>query len=253
MEIIMKAFLVVFLCVLSLNAQSEILNANDNIFARRDQDNYGKTPTEIMDESIDNYENFVDMDVNADKFSKTALNDADKPTILSMDDAETALNAAETNPVVSLHSYSKYDPEDKGIGFCFGRAMFVNLYLAMNGFSRANIKKAFVIGPMSNGAWGWHVSTIVQSKTASGKEIWLAIDPVAGRIMEVQQWYKHWRKESDDKKLRLYITEAGKFGPGSYSKYDENAISDDFYNKYFIDMMKWFAKADFTKNKELSF
>lgn len=228
--------------LLSTAASAQISRAMTDFFSQANYDNYRKTPKQVSDESIANYERFVALDVNSPAQTNYSVLDAKKPKALSRANAEKVLRAAEANPVVSLNQYHKYDPQNQGIGFCFGRAMFVNLYLAQAGFGRANMKKAFVVGPMSGGAWGWHVSTIVQSSHA-GKEIWLAIDPVAGKVMEVKAWYKYWQGSSDDGKLRLYIADAGKFGAGS-SKYDEQAMRGTFYNNYFKDMMEWFHDND---------
>ncbi len=227
--------------IISTTAFGQILRPMDDLFVQSARDNAGKTGAQVIAESNANYDRFVALDVNA--ISTYRQSDAAKPTFISRENADLALRAAMDNDVVSLDKYSKYDKDNKGIGFCFGRAMFVNLYLAINGVSRANIKKAFVVGPMSKGAWGWHVTTIVQSKNTSGKEIWLAIDPVAGQIMEAKQWYRHWQGSSDNGKLRFYIAESGKFGAGP-SRYDERGISNPFYNNYFTDMMKWFEKND---------
>jgi hypothetical protein len=164
-----------------------------------------------------------------------------------MENAIIALKRAMSNPVVSLDKYSKYDPNNKGIGFCFGRAMFLNVYLTMAKFNRSNMKKAFIVGSMSKGSWAWHVTTIVQSQDRSGKEIWLALDPVVGKVLEVKAWYKYWQPSSDDGKLRLYIAEAAKLSANP-SAYDERGLSDKYYNNYFIDMMKWFDQNDVSRD-----
>lgn len=48
----------------------------------------------------------------------------------------------------------------------------------------------------------------------------------------------------------LYIAEAGKFGAGS-SRYDEQGLSDPFYNNYFIDMRNWFHDNDVSRALKL--
>jgi hypothetical protein len=143
-----------------------------------------------------------------------------------------------------MYYYSKYDPKNEGIGFCFGRAMFIHLELAQFRFDRDSVKKAFVVGPMSTGdggSWGWHVTTIVKSWDArSKKQIWYALDPVVGRRVTLEQWYNTMRSDfSTDKRLKIYITDPGRFGIYP-SKYDETHLANRFYNNYFRDMMKWF-------------
>ncbi len=246
----MKHLLIGLSLLITTSVFGQINRAMDDLFHLTSQLNYGKTNAQIIKESNDNYDRFVAINVNAPSYTSYSVLDAEKPKTITVDQAELALDAAMRNDIVSLDQYSKYDRENRGIGFCFGRAMFINLYLAINGLARPNIKKAFVVGPMSRGAWGWHVTTIAQSKDRAGKEIWLAIDPVMGYVVTVQEWYAHWQRSSDDGKLRLLITEAGKFGAGP-SRYDEQGISNPFYNNYFTDMMKWFERNDISRELRL--
>lgn len=260
----MKALFLIALCALSLNvqkvkAESSYIDINSDLFAERDYNNRRMTADKIHQQNLDKYAEFVSMDVNdfknaSDDKSRVAAIDTGKVRYISKKDAQVVLAAANENPVVSLYLAEKeYDPKNLGIGFCFGRATFINRYLVQSGVSRANVKKAFVVGPMSRGAWGWHVTTIVESRDSKGNEIWLTIDPVAGKIMEVSEWYNYWRTSaSDDKKLRLYITDAGKFGAGGYSTYDQDSFSDEFYNGYFDDMETWF-QTKYKKSDKLSF
>lgn len=228
---------------LSFSAYSQIYKSTDDLFAHQRRDVQGKSSTQIVRESLDAYERFVMVDVNSTLYSPYAVIDGSKAKELRPDRAQDVIDAAESNPVVALYQYSKYDKANKGIGFCFGRAMFTHLFLASAKFNRSNIKKAFVVGPMSNGAWAWHVTTIVQSKDARGKENWLAIDPVVGRVMDVKAWYKHWVNSSDDGKLKLYITDSGKFAAAP-STYDETNKTNAWYNNYFLDMDEWFKAND---------
>lgn len=246
----MKKLLFVLSLAVTTSVFGQINKPLDDLFRLNASMNLGKTGAQITKESNDNYARFVALNVNSPALTNYSVLDADKVKTITIDQAELALDAAMRNDVVSLDKYSKYDKDNKGIGFCFGRAMFVNLYLAINGVHRANIKKAFVVGPMSRGSWAWHVTTIVQSKDRAGKESWLAIDPVMGYVVTVQEWYAHWQKSSDDGKLRLFIAEAGKFGAGA-SRYDERGISNPFYNNYFTDMMKWFEKNDVSEELRL--
>jgi hypothetical protein len=245
----MKTFFALLLLTCSI-AQAQLLPSRIDLFSRHASDTMGKSSSQVYRESISRYDRFVQQDVNSHSMTPYAAIDFEKPRTLSMSNAERTMDAAVRNPVVSLHQYDKYDPFKKGIGFCFGRAMFVHLYLAINGVNRANIKKAFIVGPMSKGSWAWHVTTIVQSKDRSGREIWLAIDPVAHQVMEVKDWYNHWKRQSDDGKLGLYITEATKFG-ASASVYDERGINVPFYNNYFSDMMDWFENNDVSRQLRL--
>lgn len=243
----MKVLLAGLALSLTLTAEARILKASNNLFYTSEVETQGKSSQLIYQESIRDYERFLAVDVNSAQFSGWADKDAHKPKYLTLQNANFALLKALSNPVVSLDKYSKYDPDNKGIGFCFGRAMFLNTYLAIAGLDRGSMKKAFIMGSMSKGAWAWHVTTIAQSKDRFGREIWLALDPVIGQVIEVQEWYRYWRQSSDDGKLRLYITDAGKFAAAS-GGYDENGLSNPFYNNYFRDMMNWFSKNDVSRD-----
>lgn len=225
----------VFLCVSLAHAQ--IVENRVDLFSRRDMDTRNRTPEQIHADNLSLITRFTNMNVD-DRNGRMV--DYEKAKYIRFNDAAKVLNASEANPVVSLSKTRKYDPQNKGIGFCFGRAMFVHIELIYRGLDRDSIKKAIVVGSMGKGTWGWHVTTIAQSKDRSGREQWLAIDPVAGRVMPLQDWYNYWRNgDSDDKKLKLYIAENTRFGAGA-SWYDDNGIRDPFYNNYFIDLMRWF-------------
>lgn len=247
----MKNLLLLSVLLFTVSVKAQIRSPMDNLFNAYQSDIAGKTKEAIQKKSWENYERFVAVDVNSEKLTNYYFVDQNKKKTLTKLKAERVLTAASENSVVTMHKSHKYDPDNKGIGFCFGRAMFVNLYLAINGLHRANIKKALVVGPMSGGAWGWHVTTIVESRNSNGKEIWLTIDPVVGKVIDVKEWYKLMLNSfSDNGKLVLYIAEAGKFGAGS-SRYDEKSLSDPFYNNYFIDMRNWFHDNDVSKALKL--
>ena len=240
--VFMKFFTIVTLLALWIPpAYSQIIRNDEGLFELANRDIYRAQPAAVHQENLVNLKKFIDYDVT---LINTRLVNDNKPKNLHKLDAASVLNAAVVNPVVGLNQDTKYDPENKGIGFCFGRAMFVHLELVQRGLDTRSIKKAFVVGSMQTsdgGRWGWHVTTIAQSKDDKGNEIWLAIDPIVGRVIRVEEWYKLMRDSySTDKKLKLYITFPTRFGPRS--SYDEAQIRDDFYNKYFTDMMSWFDK-----------
>jgi len=251
MKILTKFTFKALLVSLSLTTlvQAKLYRPLDDLNANYYYDSYGKTAKQVQSLSLKEYQDFVDMEVNSPELNYHYNVDSNKPQFLSVQQASKALQAASINPVVSLYQYNKYDPREQGIGFCFGRAMFVDLYLAINNVNRGSIKKAFVVGSMTSGGsqWGWHVTTIVQSQNKAGEEVWLAVDPIVGRVLEVTAWYKEMVKMSDDGKLRLYIAEAGKFSQGPH-RYDYRQFNHPHYNKYFIDMLKWFEKNDVSRD-----
>ncbi len=233
------------LCV-SLSAQAQILKSSVNLFDQAKLDNKGKTPEQIVKESRDTYEKFVALNVNLKANGAIHPTDRKKPRHLSVENGQRIIDESIKNPVVSSTPVVNYDPDSKGIGYCFGRAMFAHLYLVLAGYNRANIKKAFIVGPMMKRAWGWHMVTIVQSKDAEGKEIWLALDPNFGKPVEMKEWYDYWLTTSDNGKLRLYITESSKFAI-STGRYNDRTLSNKFYHGYFKDMRKWFEDNDISQ------
>ncbi|HXH74495.1 MAG TPA: hypothetical protein VNJ08_05995 [Bacteriovoracaceae bacterium] len=240
----LKTFISLYLVLISV-ASARIYRPLENLDVLYKKEILGKTPADIKALSLKEYQDFLDIDVNSYERNPNYNTDSTKPTSINVEQANKTLNAVTSNPVVALHMYSKYDPTNAGIGFCFGRAMFVDLYLTINNLNRGSIKKAFVVGPMTNGGtttWGWHVTTIVQAFDGP-VEKWLAIDPIMYRVLEVKDWYAEALKMSTNGKLRMYITDAGKFAQTA-TRYNEQSINIKFYNSYFTDMMKWFESND---------
>jgi hypothetical protein len=234
------------------DAWSQVYDARSDLFFERNlilrQMNYD--PDKIHQRNLQYIKEFIQVDVekNPPENPFDPISDAGKAQYLNPNIAHRVLGEARRHPVVSFYAYNKYDPENLGIGFCFGRAMYTHLELLYRGFDRESVKKAFVIGPMKTGdgnRWAWHVSTIAQSwaidhSTGELKEVWLAIDPIT-QLQTLTEWYREMRKDfSTDGKLALFITEPGMFGPDSY--YTQRAISDPFYNDYFIDLFDKFEK-----------
>lgn len=190
MKTLTKLTLKVLIFSLSVGtfAQAKIYRPLDDLDVFYYHETSGRTPKQIQALSLKEYQEFVEMDVHSPELNSYYNKDSGKSHLLTPAQASKALQAASVNPVVSLYQYNKYDPKEQGIGFCFGRAMFVDLYLAMNNLNRGSIKKAFVVGSMTSGGgaqWAWHVTTIVQSENRYGEEVWLAIDPIVGKILEV--------------------------------------------------------------------
>jgi hypothetical protein len=238
MKMNLSPMALVFL-LLSFSAQAQVVSNTEDLFDLANDTIAGKTTAQVDRENRELYEDFV----------RAENKDTDdawmRPKNLNPRYASELLRSAETNPVVSLYQYHRYDPKNQGIGFCFGRALFVHVELAYRGFDRDSVRKAFVVGPMKTpdgASWGWHVTTIAQSVNAQGQEEWLAIDPIAG-VKPVMQWYNEmYTRYSTDKKLKLFVTQPTRFGPSGYSHYSESALADPFYNHYFEDMMGWFEK-----------
>lgn len=227
----------------SLTAYAQITPNKINLFTQYSKDIQGKTADQIHKANLSNYQKFLKLDV--DKYV-----DYEKAKFLKASYAQETINLVTRNPVVSSYYSKKYDPQNLGIGFCFGRAMFIHLELVQRGFDRDSIKKAYVVGPMQTpdgASWGWHVTTIAQTKDARGNKKWFALDPITG-LTDVEGWYSTMRNQfSKDKKLKLYIAESTRFG--TTGVYDENMLADKFYNNYFIDMRKWFDNESRNTNR----
>lgn len=158
---------------------------------------------------------------------------------IAFDDAERLLSSTMNNPVASLDVIDKYDLQGN-IGFCFGRAMTAHLEAIHMGIDKGSVLKLWAIGPMGQGSWAWHVTTLVKGPGLQGGESWWAIDPIFGQVMTASQWHARMMEEfSDDQKMAVYITPADKFGP-SGGKYLKGYMNTSFYNGYFVDLIKYF-------------
>lgn len=185
-----------------------------------------------------------------DLYSQDIEEVSGRVTAITPAQAEKVLAELSKNPVAGPAGYEKYDP-DETRGFCFGRAAFVHLELIARGVNKRSIRKAFVVGPMKTGniSWQFHVATIVKGT----KGEWLAIDPVTYTVRDLKSWYNNIFQYSTDKKLKLYIADANKFGP-SAPKYNPVSFKDPFYNGYFVDLMEWFRKnRGVNKPEDISF
>ncbi len=114
------------------------------------------------------------------------------------------------HPVAGLDDpakMAKYDPAGI-IGFCFGRAMAVQLLARKLGLGSDSIRKLFVVGDLRSGntpEWRFHVTTLVKSKDGE----WWAIDPIMGGPISMADWIAAVRKGWDrGHKAKFYLTGA---------------------------------------------
>jgi hypothetical protein len=206
---------------------------------------YKKSDQQVHQENLQHIKNFVAYDVDQySRYDHNNITDREKRKVITRGEANQILQAASSNIVVSLWNTSKYDPDNEGIGYCFGRAMFTHIELRYRGIDPNSVKKAFAVGTMTTGGgsrWGWHVTTIVQSEEY-GQEVWLAIDPIIGKIVTLTEWYNIMENDySIEEPLKLYITSPGRFTPSSNEDYTREQISHPGYYNYFKDMMDWFG------------
>ena len=150
--------------------------------------------------------------------------------------------AGMNHPVASPWMVPAWDPGGK-IGFCFGRAMFIDLESRFRGIDSNGIRKAWVVGSLVSGStqWGWHVTTLVWGGSQQG---WLAIDPIFEGPMPVKAWYEKMKNDFNSAKgdMRIYFSDSKKFGP-SGGQYHPQALKDGFYNDYFMTLTKVFRMA----------
>ncbi len=141
------------------------------------------------------------------------------------------------NKVSSLCSVSKYDPAG-GKGFCFGRATTAHLEALRAGIDKNQVRKVWAVGNFktSLGRWRYHVATIVRA--SDGK--WMAIDPIVGKPITLEEWYKKMAGYESTHDMRLLTTTADRYGPSTTSKYSPKEFQKSTYNDYFNDLMKNF-------------
>lgn len=120
-------------------------------------------------------------------------------------------NAAFSHEVAGLddpRKLEKYDP-DGIIGFCFGRAMAVELMARKMGLARESIRKLFILGDLRSGPdpeWRFHVATLIRGSDGG----WHAVDPILDGPMPVQDWISTVRGVWDKAgAANLYLAPAG--------------------------------------------
>jgi hypothetical protein len=230
--------LILALTFLAGSAQARTLSRRADLIALQEAESRANTPQNIR---------VLNEKTLAQSESDTEIT-GNRIRPVSPEFADAMVKSILTNPVTSVMQRPHYDPGDF-IGFCFGRATYVHLMALRYGFARADIQKVWIVGPQAGG-WEYHVATMI--KTAVG---WRVIDSLLPQSVTVREWFDHWKGDSLDGKLRLYITEAEKFAP-TVSKYSRVQLgldltkSDDFYNHYFKDLVAFTASlkadADFT-------
>lgn len=182
--------------------------------------------------------------------NRRALNELDA-TIVSHDNPKRlpGLEKAEMdelfarirdNPVTAICNRKKYDPKNIGIGFCFGRAIAAHIEALRMGLAKESIKKVWAVGDLvdEEGAWSYHVTTIVRATDGT----WWAIDPLMKSAIPVEEWYGRMQAIDTTGDMRIFITNAKRFGPGRQNKYSPQQLNDKLYNGFFNDLMDHFQK-----------
>ncbi|MDQ7826561.1 MAG: hypothetical protein RDV48_27410 [Candidatus Eremiobacteraeota bacterium] len=108
--------------------------------------------------------------------------------------------------VARLSELKRYDPKNK-MGFCYGRAMAVQLAARRMGLSPKSIGKIFTIGRLGEGTvpeWRWHVAALVLGDDSR----WYAMEfNLAQEPCTMEEWIGKVHAEKDrDRKALFYLT-----------------------------------------------
>lgn len=158
----------------------------------------------------------------------------------SNDEIQQLFRQVSDHPVASLSKVSNYEKYTPGIGYCFGRATTAHLKALTNGMDKSSVRKVWALGHLKNGStnWRYHVTTIVRDS----KGEWQAIDPIMGRPMPIERWYREMKKYDSVGDMRIFETEAKRFGPESPNQYSRRQFKQGVYEDYFTDLMRVFQK-----------
>lgn len=161
---------------------------------------------------------------------------------IGLDDGEmhSLFREVYDHPVAAIAKVPKYEAYQKGIGYCFGRATAAHLTALKNGVDKDSIRKIWALGDLRTGDvnWRYHVTTAVRNK----KGEWIAIDPIFGRPMPVDEWYKEMKKFDHKGNMRVFETEPKRMGPDTGGQYNKKQFNHFLYNGYFSDMMESFRE-----------
>lgn len=138
------------------------------------------------------------------------------------------------HPVATLMRVKQYDPQDT-TGFCFGRAFTGHIEALKLGIDKNSIRKVFVVGKLE-GHWDYHVALMVRGE----KNDWYVIDPIFSKPMSVRNWYDKLHATDTTGKMRLYVTEAERFGPRGNLKYTKSGLLWEGYNQFFGDVIQYY-------------
>ncbi|MBL7544437.1 MAG: hypothetical protein JNL11_11530 [Bdellovibrionaceae bacterium] len=156
--------------------------------------------------------------------------------------ADRLMQTIDRNQVVGYANAHKYEQPGTSIGYCFGRGCYIDVLLMSLGLDRDAVKKIWAVGPMQSGGltWQFHIGHMVRLPDNS----WVVLDNVPGRVLTVEQWAAHFKRENRDGMLRFYVTDSEKFTP-SLGAYNDTQLGlniprdRDWYRDYFDDLMRW--------------
>lgn len=134
------------------------------------------------------------------------LNGPEKVDGLTGPQRRDLFNQAVNHPVAGPEFVEKYDPSGM-IGFCFGRALCVDLIARQMGLAKKSLMRLFIVGDMRSDPakpeWRFHVTTMVKGTNG----LWYAVDPIMKGPMPAGDWIGFVKKIWDYKgQTKLYLT-----------------------------------------------
>ncbi len=201
---------------------------------------------------LGNLFNYKEIDINVAKLNNANIlkylasykprKETGKISEISDKEAHYIYRLVNQNPVSSLDLYNKYNPIGADVGFCWGRAMTVQLEAIARKIAPDSIKKVFAVGDLNSGNtnWRYHVTTIIKGKDRT----WWAIDPIMGREITLDEWTSKMNVYNKTGNMRFFITEGDRYGPSRTGPFIYKEKADQYYNHYFRDLLNYFHYRD---------
>ncbi len=137
--------------------------------------------------------------------------------------------------VANLLKLLWYDPTFK-LGFCFGRAMTMQLESSLAGMEPDAIKKIYITGKL--GMWSFHVASMIKGPD----EKWWVLDSFLLKPVELEDWVNRWMKKDKLGNAQIYITNASRMSANGHDFYNKEELYDKFYKGYFRDLIQYYRK-----------
>lgn len=151
--------------------------------------------------------------------------------------AETILAKVAKNPVANLESAQAYDQGGQ-VGYCFGRALLVHLFLLQAGVPQDDIVKVFNLGELmvQKQLWRFHVAVMVRDSQHG----FLVIDPLQDKPLPYREWVAinaAYDIKGRFSRARFYAADPRKFLP-AFGGYDVKQLEDPVLKRYFDDLAR---------------
>ena len=153
---------------------------------------------------------------------------------LTTEEIQALYNDGATNPVGDYALVKKYDPEGN-IGFCFGRALVMQIEALKHGVAKEAVRKIWAVGSMKykDIYWQHHVATMVRGTDRA----WYVLDPEYDKPLVLEKWVKTVKEMDSDGRLQFFASDGKRWGPADSSAPYPSTLKSDFFNGYFEDLM----------------